>query len=254
MFKKLLLTMVVLVCGVLLLSSCKCKHEWQDATCTAPKTCLDCGETEGEALGHTGGVATCTEDAICSVCSAKYGEKLGHSTEEAWVKKAETHCKKYFCCGTVSLAEAKHTLKGGICTVCGFDPTISASEAIISEDGKTATISVSVADNPGMLGLEIEVTFDTASLVLLEAKNGTATQDFNFTLPTNGVAEGGKFLWDSVDVDEKAVPNGEVLQLTFDISGATEGEYQILLKVSAFDSDMNPVSFKIVNGTIKIEE
>ncbi len=30
-----------------------CEHEWVDATCTAPKTCTLCGETEGEALGHT---------------------------------------------------------------------------------------------------------------------------------------------------------------------------------------------------------
>ena len=29
-------------------------HEWQAATCTEPKTCKTCGETEGEALGHTG--------------------------------------------------------------------------------------------------------------------------------------------------------------------------------------------------------
>ena len=27
-------------------------HTWTDATCTAPKTCSVCGETEGEALGH----------------------------------------------------------------------------------------------------------------------------------------------------------------------------------------------------------
>ena len=29
------------------------EHTWVDATCTAPKTCSGCGETEGEALGHT---------------------------------------------------------------------------------------------------------------------------------------------------------------------------------------------------------
>ena len=27
-------------------------HTWTDATCTAPKTCSVCGETEGEAIGH----------------------------------------------------------------------------------------------------------------------------------------------------------------------------------------------------------
>lgn len=29
-----------------------CSHEWQDATCTTPRTCVLCGETQGEAIGH----------------------------------------------------------------------------------------------------------------------------------------------------------------------------------------------------------
>ena len=42
----------------------ECEHEWVDATCTAPKTCSKCGETEGEALGHT------YVEGVCSVCGA----------------------------------------------------------------------------------------------------------------------------------------------------------------------------------------
>ena len=30
----------------------RCNHDWQEATCTEPKTCKLCGATEGEALGH----------------------------------------------------------------------------------------------------------------------------------------------------------------------------------------------------------
>ena len=37
---------------VFCLSSCACQHEWKEATCTEPKTCTKCGETEGEALGQ----------------------------------------------------------------------------------------------------------------------------------------------------------------------------------------------------------
>ena len=37
-----------------------CKHEWQNATCGAPKTCAKCGATEGETLAHTWAEATCT--------------------------------------------------------------------------------------------------------------------------------------------------------------------------------------------------
>ena len=37
-------------------------HSWQDATCTTPKTCAVCGETEGEALGHS------FMDCVCERC------------------------------------------------------------------------------------------------------------------------------------------------------------------------------------------
>ena len=37
------------------LSACGHKHTWEDATCTTPKTCSKCGETEGEPLGHKWG-------------------------------------------------------------------------------------------------------------------------------------------------------------------------------------------------------
>ena len=39
-------------------------HEFADATCTAPKTC-ECGETEGEALGHN------IENKVCTGCGAQ---------------------------------------------------------------------------------------------------------------------------------------------------------------------------------------
>lgn len=40
---------------ILCLSGCACKHEWAEATCTEPKTCTKCGETEGDPLEHTPG-------------------------------------------------------------------------------------------------------------------------------------------------------------------------------------------------------
>ena len=60
-----------------LLTACH-KHDWAEATCTEPKTCLSCGETEGEALGHTWKEATCIEPKTCSTCGKTEGEALGH--------------------------------------------------------------------------------------------------------------------------------------------------------------------------------
>ena len=74
----------------------ECAHEWVDATCTAPKTCSKCGETEGEALGHTevntpSVNPTCTtpgssKGTHCSVCGVVIKEPtvkpaIGHLTD-----------------------------------------------------------------------------------------------------------------------------------------------------------------------------
>lgn len=57
-----------------------CEHEWTEATCLAPKTCSNCGSTEGEALGHEAGEeATCTTAQICTRCEAELSPALGHT-------------------------------------------------------------------------------------------------------------------------------------------------------------------------------
>ena len=43
-------------------------HEFEDATCTTPKTCLECGEVHGEALGHDFVEVAAEEPAICGIC------------------------------------------------------------------------------------------------------------------------------------------------------------------------------------------
>ena len=66
-----------------MLTGCHLRHDWQEATCTEPRTCLTGGETEGKALGHTWLSATCTEPKTCSVCGETKGEALGHDYLEA---------------------------------------------------------------------------------------------------------------------------------------------------------------------------
>lgn len=58
------------------LSACGHQHTWQAASCTAPKTCAECGETEGEPLGHSPTQATYWAPSVCSVCGEQFAEKL----------------------------------------------------------------------------------------------------------------------------------------------------------------------------------
>ena len=85
----MLLTMVVL-------TGCCLKHEWEEATCEDPKTCVKCGKTEGEALGHEWEKATCEEPKTCERCGETKGEPLGHEWIEASCEAPKTckRCKK----------------------------------------------------------------------------------------------------------------------------------------------------------------
>ncbi len=64
---------------LLSLSACGHEHQWAEATCTTPKTCTGCNETEGEALGHSWADASCTAPKTCAACGATEGEALEHT-------------------------------------------------------------------------------------------------------------------------------------------------------------------------------
>ena len=58
-------------------SPLSCAHTWISATCTKPKTCSKCQETEGEALGHN------IDNAVCSRCNQSFSEwEIGEYTDE----------------------------------------------------------------------------------------------------------------------------------------------------------------------------
>ncbi len=76
-----------------ILTGCGCKHEdWNEATCQAPKTCAECGATEGEALEHDWTDASCSAPKTCKTCELTEGEPMEHVWVEATCKKPK-HCE-----------------------------------------------------------------------------------------------------------------------------------------------------------------
>ncbi len=96
-------------------------HDWKDADCSNPKTCKVCGKTEGEAKGHDWKNATCTTPRTCKVCGKTRGE-VEHNWQEATCKAPKT-CKD---CGKTEGASASHSWKNADCTkaktckICGL--------------------------------------------------------------------------------------------------------------------------------------
>lgn len=66
----------------LAMAGCGHEHTWVEATCTEPKHCSECGETEGEALGHELVEATFVSPQTCSRCNETFGECKKSFVEE----------------------------------------------------------------------------------------------------------------------------------------------------------------------------
>ena len=81
MDRKILLAGVCALLGALLLTGCH-SHTWAEATCAQPKTCTECGETEGETLEHTWQEASCAQPRTCTGCGETEGETLPHTLTE----------------------------------------------------------------------------------------------------------------------------------------------------------------------------
>ena len=103
------------------LIGCGHEHQWVEATCTEPRTCSICGETDGVALGHSWVEASCSEAKHCSVCGITEGDPLGHEWDEATCLEA----KRCRICGITEGSplghdwiEATHT-SPKICKRCG---------------------------------------------------------------------------------------------------------------------------------------
>ena len=86
-------------------------HNFIDATCLKPKTCSNCGETEGDALGHTWIDATCLEPEKCSVCGITEGSLGTHVWQDATCLAPKT-------CATCAVTEgelAEHCWQDATC-------------------------------------------------------------------------------------------------------------------------------------------
>lgn len=85
----------LIIISTLTLSACGHKHQFSDATCTTPATCLECHETEGEPLEHNFTEATCTTAKTCESC----GLTEGAPTEHQWLEATTETPKTCSSCG-----------------------------------------------------------------------------------------------------------------------------------------------------------
>ena len=141
MKKSILILLSILLCTALL-AGCSCQHQWAEATCTEPKTCSQCGVTEGEALDHSWLEADCVTPKTCAHCGLTEGSALGHS----WTEATCTAPKTCVNCAATEGQPLEHSWEGEatlytapVCTVCGTEgdpiPGYFAQNGLIPNGG-----------------------------------------------------------------------------------------------------------------------
>lgn len=143
-----------------------CSHSYSAATCTKPKTCTLCGQTEGSALGHSYTAATCTTPKTCTRCGNTTGKAAGHSWKEATCTTPAT-CTS---CQKTSGEPAGHSMLYTKCEVCGTSDFSCLSQQPYSikacYDSKTGESydveNVSISDTGVLTFTFKEVTYSLA--------------------------------------------------------------------------------------------
>ena len=117
-------------------------HSWKDATCAAPTTCRNCGKTEGSSLEHSWTDATCTSPEMCTKCYKTEGSALGHSWKDATCSSP----KKCKTCGKTEGTALKHNSNSkGKCKYCGKKMTAKDFDYLAGTDFRRIRSSYSSA-------------------------------------------------------------------------------------------------------------
>ena len=241
------------VCGFV--QSSEKGHSWAEATCTAPMTCTVCFVTEGSPLSHRGGVATCLELAVCDVCHEEYGtlNDTNHVSTPVWNKRHSYHWQTYECCGAVASLQLSHSMSGGVCLTCGYDPSLELSSVSVASGTNTFTMALSVNDNVGIIGLDLSIYYDYYAMTLIDVTKGSALAELEFSSNGNYYS-GSRVIFDGVDIADENIRDGEIIILTFELSSsATPGQYSVYFKADVIDKDYNRPSMKLVGGIVTVE-
>ena len=163
--------LIILLVLIFCLTGC-CDHVWIDANCESPRTCSECGATEGE-VAHSFESVNCTDSVVCSTCGVT-GEPIGHK----WNNTSCTDSKICEECGKTEDALG-HSTRYGECANCGKyvdDLEYRDGFAIVTQRD---TIWMKENDdfiNVCVIGTIVEIS-QYNDVVILDADNGKWTAD-----------------------------------------------------------------------------
>lgn len=136
-------------------------------------------------------------------------------------------------------------------TKAAVKPTITV-DSTTAKAGTSVTVDVSVKDNPGILGMTLNVKYDDG-LTLTTGQSGDAFSALTMTKPGKFVS-GCNFVWDAQDLSAADVKDGAVLRMVFDVAedAAAGTDLDIVIECDVTDMDLMAVDTNIINGKVNV--
>ncbi len=137
----------------------------------------------------------------------------------------------------------------------GF-PAFVVETVNASKGEKDVIVRVSLKNNPGFLTMAMNIEYDSETITLIEALNGSDYEEYHFVGPKN-LKSGCKASWFIPKMSENT-GDGIILELHFDIrKEAKEGAYPITISCGnngdIVDRNKEAIVFNNAMGYIKIK-
>lgn len=136
----------------------------------------------------------------------------------------------------------------------------NAPQIVVSNErgnlGKTVDVTVSLANNPGIIGTRFTLSYDTSKLSLTAVNNGSVFADSTFISSDSISAMPYTVYWEDALASSNNTSNGTLVTFTFKVlDNAETGSTPIEITVddgSTFNYDLDNVKFVAVNGSVDI--
>lgn len=122
------------------------------------------------------------------------------------------------------------------------EPEIFVRNKKIGSKQDEIWVNVEVKNNPGILGMTLQIKYDEKSIHLQDAKVGDTVKEYLTLTKDKKMNSGCKFLFDGVALPEKISRKGVILELKFKINRISTFD-KVLIEISAEKGD-------IVNGKL----
>lgn len=128
--------------------------------------------------------------------------------------------------------------------------------SMTAKQGEQVVVDIDLANNPGILGMTLSVSYDSRALTLTAAESGDALDGVLTFMPAKNLKNGCSFVWYGTALASSQIKDGCILRLTFEVGAAASGTYPIVITASKddlIDADLNAVSVSITNGAITVK-